>query len=172
MCAQDRSHSHRVCQTHGGDHLASSTRKPALTRMPKIAGLATAVRFTRTLPTVSARVPSHTVSRPTQTVPAHNTTLCIQLPTPSLNPRPALSVSNDPTCQHRRSHAFVQGRWIPFCLSCSDDKKTDDSPTVTSSQDLKVKTTITIGAFPVLQTMQGFPFDLRRSRVEACRLME
>jgi hypothetical protein len=172
MCAQDRSNSHLMFSTHQSAHLAPPTHKPALTRMPKIACLATAARFTRTLSPVSAHIPGHAVSQPTQTVPAHNTTLCIQLPTPSLNLRPALSVSNDPACRHRRSHAFVQGRWIPFCLSCGDNKKRDESPAVASSGDVKVKTTVAVGARPVLQTMHGFPFDLRRSRVEAGRLTE
>jgi len=233
MCAQDRSNSHLMFHTHQNAHLTSPTRKPALTRMPKSACLATAVRFTRTLPTVSARVPSHTVSQPTQapsvrntvfcnqhtatslkarpalavsndptcqhrrshafvqgrwipfclrcgdsqtqptqTQPVCNTTLCIQIATPSLNPRPALSVSNDPTCRHRRSHAFVQGRWIPFCLSCGDDKKTKDPLAVACASSVDAKTRIAVGARSVLETMHGFPYDLRRSPVEAGRLME
>lgn len=218
-----------MCHTHEYGLLATPIRKPTLTRMPKIAHLATAVRFTRTLPTVSARMVGRAVSRPTQTAPDHKTALCNQHAAPSPDAKPALTVANNPTCQHRRSHAFVQGRWLPFCLKHDDAKRRDDLPAITlspnlyaktmaarptlvvsddptcehlrshavvqgrwspvcvrcgysekrgmpsavaSSQKADAKTTIAVGARPVLQTMQGFPFDLRRSRVEAGRLME
>lgn len=172
MCAQDRSHSPCTCHIHGGSHLATSTHKPALSRMPKIACLATAVCFTRALTTVSARIPSHAVSQPAHTLPVYKITLCNQPTTSSVDFRPALAVSNDPTCRHRRSHAFVKGRWIPFCLRCGHDKKTDDSPAVVSSLNVDAKTIVAASSQAVLQTMQGFPFDLRRSRVEAGRLTE
>ena len=230
MCAQDHSDARHMFPTHAGNHLATPTRRSVLTRMPKIACLASAGSFTRSLPTVSA------VRPPTLTSPCCNTTLsnqlvtpcldarpvlavsndptsqhrrshalvqgrwipfclrcgnakerdeppavpsspnapilCNQLTTPSPDARPKLAVSNDPACKHRRSHAFVQGRWIPFCLSCGDDKKRGNTPAIASSQGTDANPTIAVGALPVLHTMQGFPFDLRRSRVEAGRLME
>lgn len=226
MCAQDHTSVNRMHQTYGGGRLATSTRRPALTRMPKTACLATAGRFSRTLPTVSAHVAAPVVSQSTQTSSSSNATLCDQPTTPSLEVRPALAVSNDPTCQHRRSHAFVQGRLIPFCLRCGDAKGIDESPAVASSQNAPaLSTQLTtpsrdvrpalvvvndprcqhrrshahaqgrwisiclrcgdenkiehsaassprVGALSMMHTMQGFPFDLRRSQVEASRLME
>lgn len=204
--------------------------------MPKTACLATAGHFSRTLPTVSARVAAPVASQPTQTSPSCNTTPYNQLTTPSLDVRHVLAVSNDPTCQHRRSHALVQGRLIPFCLRCGDAKERDVSTAVASSQnapalsnqltvpsrdmrpalvvvnhprcqhqrshalaqgrwisiclrcedeekienpaavapgqDAYARSTTAVRALPMLHTMQGFPFDLRRSQVEASRLME
>lgn len=230
MCAQDHSDAHYVFPTHARDRHATPIRRSVLTRMPKIACLASAGSFTRTLPTISP------VPRPPQTSPSSNTTLCNQLVTPSLDARPVLAVSNgptaqhrrshalvqgrwipfclrcgdakekdeppavapsqnaptlctqlttpspdmrhklavsnDPTCQHRRSHAFVQGHWIPFCLSCGDDKNGGNTPAIASSQNTDASPTNAGSALPMLHTMQGFPFDLRRSRVEASRLME
>lgn len=233
MCSQDRSPSHRTPQTHEFNQPATPTSRPVLARKRKIACLATAVLSARTLPTVSARLEGQAVSRTTQTSPKCDTTLCSQLTTPSpdagpalavsnnptcqhrrthafvqgrwipvcvrsgdpetqptqtppgretalcnqlttphLNARPALAVGNDPTCQHRRSHAVVQGRLIPFCLRSGDPNERDTSPAPLPSSSTCAEKTIAVGARPVLQTMQGFPFDLRRSRVEAGRLME
>lgn len=226
MCAQDRTSINRVRQTYEGALLSTSTRRPALTRLPKTTCLATAGRFCRTLPTVSAQVAAPVVSPPTQTSPSCNTTLRNQLTTPSPDARPVLAVSNDLTFQHRRSHALVQGRLVPFCLRCGDAKERDESPAVAASQnapalsnqlstpsldarpalvvvndpncqhrrshahaqgrwistclrcgdDREIKnpsaSSSRVGALPMLHTMQGFPFDLRRSQVEASRLME
>jgi hypothetical protein len=233
MCSQDRSTSHRTLQTHEFSQPATPTSKPVLARKPKIACLATAVRFARTLPTVSARLEGQAVSQTAKTSPNCNITLCNQLTAPSPDARPALAVSNNPTCQHRRSHAFRQGRWIlyclrsgdpetqptqkppgretalsdqlttpslnarpapavgndptcrhcrshavvqgrliPFCVRCGDPNEIDDPPAPLPSSITCAKKTTAIGARPVLQTMQGFPFDLRRSRVEAGKLME
>lgn len=236
MCAQDHTSVNRMRQTYDNGRLATSTRRPALTRMPKTACLATAGRFSRTRPTVSAYVAAPVVSQPTQTSPSCNTTLCNQLamsspcarpvlavsndlacqhrrchalvqgrlipfclrcgdakerneslavassqsaPTlsnqltmPSRDVRPALVVVNHPMCQHRRSHAHAQGRWISICLRCSDDEKIENPLAVASSQDADANTTIAASALPMLHTMQGFPFDLRRSQPEASRLME
>jgi len=236
MCAQDHTSVNRMRQTYDSGRLATSTRRPALTRMPKTACLATAGRFSRTLPTVPAHVAAPVVSQPTQTSPSCNTTLCNQLTTPSLDARPVLAVSNNPSGQHRRSHALVQGRLVPFCLRCGDSKNRDESPAVApsqnapalsnqltmssrdvrpalavvnhpmcqhqrshthaqgrwisiclrcsdenriensaafaSSQDADAKATIAVSALHMLHTVQGFPFDLRCSRVEASRLME
>ncbi|KAM0701580.1 hypothetical protein Q7P35_010488 [Cladosporium inversicolor] len=229
MCAQGHLNAQIMCHTHEGRFLATPIRKPTLTRMPKVAHLTTAICFARTLPTVSARMSGQAVSRPTQTPPDWKITLCNQPNSVSPDARPALTVTNnptcqhrrshalvhgrwipfcledddakkidnlpavavsqnvytetavagptlainkDPTCRHRRSHALVQGRWVPFCVRCGDAKKRDDLPAVTPSEVAIAKTTIGVGARPVLQTMQGFPFDLRRSRVEAGRLME
>jgi len=155
-----------MCQNHDSDRLATPIRRPVLTRMPKIACLATAVRFTRTLPTVSAHVP---VSRSTQTPPDCD----YQVTTPFPVAKPALAASDSPLCLHRCSHAFVQGHWIPVCLRCGDPEKSEGQLAVASPSDnnASVSTTIAVGARPVLYTMQGFPFDLRRSGVEASRLM-
>jgi hypothetical protein len=233
MCPQDRSPSYRTLQTHEFCQPATPTSRPVLARKPKIACLASAVRFASTVPTVSARLEGQAVSQTTQTSPNCNTALCNQLTTPSPDTRPALAVSNNPTCQHRRTHAFVQGRWIPvcvrssdpetqptntppgretalcdqlttpslharpalvvgndptcrhrrshavvqgrlipFCVRCGDPNEIDTSPASLPSSSTCAKKTIAVGARPVLQTMQGFPFDLRRSRVEAGRLME
>lgn len=226
MCAQDHTSINYMHQTHEGSLLATSTRKPALTRMPKTACLATAGRFSRTLPTVSAHNAAPVVSQPTQTSPTSNTTLRNQFTTPSPEARPVLAVSNDPTCQHRRSHAIVQGRLIPFCLRCGDVKGREESPAGASSQNVhalsnqltrpsrdvrpalvvandprcqhrrshahaqgrwisiclrcgdgnKIENSASsssrVGALPMLHTMQGSSFDLRRSQVEASRLME
>lgn len=236
MCARDHTSVNRMHQTYEGGRLTTSIRRPALTRMPKTACLATAGRFSRTLPTVSAHVAASVVSQPTQTPPSCNSTLCNQFTTPppgatsvlavnndpacqhrrshALVPgrlipfclrcgnakdgdespivasssnapglsnqlttqapdvRPALVVVNDPRCQHRRSHAHAQGRWISTCLRCDDDKKIENPLAVASSQDADAKTTIAGNALPMLHTMQGFPLDLRRSQVEASRLME
>lgn len=233
MCSQHRSTSHHTLRTDEFSQPATPTSMPVLARKPKIACLATAVRFARTLPTVSARVDGQAVSQTTQTSPNCNTTLCSQLTTPSPDARPALAVSNNPTCQHRRTHAFVQGRWIPvcvrsgdpetqptqtppgretalcdqlttsslkarpalavsddptcrhrhshavvqgrlipFCLRCGDLNEIDNSPAHLPSSSMCAMKTIAVGARPILQTMQGFPFDLRRSRVEAGRLMK
>ena len=224
MCAQDHSDARYMFPTHAGDHLATPTRRSVLTRMPKISCLASAGSFTRTLPTVLP------VPRPHPTSPSCNTTLSNQLVTPSLDARPVLAVSNDPTSQHRRSHALVQGRWIPFCLRCGDSKERDEPPAfasrqsaptlcnqlttpspdarpklvvsndpacehrrshafvqgrwipfclscgddkvIASSQNTDANPMNAMSALPMLHTMQGFPFDLRRSRVEASRLME
>lgn len=226
MCAQDHTSINYMHLTHEGSLLATSTRTPALTSMPKTACLATAGRFSRTLPTVSAHNVAPVVSQSTQTSPSSNTTLRNQFTTPFLEARPVLAVSNDPTCQHQRSHAIVQGRLIPFCLRCGDATGRDESPAGASSQNVhalsnqltrpsrdvgpalvvvndprcqhrrshahaqgrwisiclrcgdenKIENSASsssrVGALPILHTMQGFPFDLRRSQVEAGRLME
>jgi len=150
-----------MCQNHDSDRLATPIRRPVLTRMPKIACLATAVRFTRTLPTVSARVP---VSRPTQTLPDCDH----QALTPFPVAESTRAVSDSPLCLHRRSHALVQGRWIPICLRCGDPQVSEGPLAIASpstANNACVSTTIAVGARPVLYTMQGFPFDLRRSGV-------
>ena len=111
-------------------------------------------------------------TQPTQTPPGRETALCHQPTTSSLHARPGLAVVHDPTCRHRRSHVVVQRRLIPFCLRCGDPNEIDNSPAPFPSSSTCAGTTIAVGARPVLQTLQGFPFDLRRSRVEAGRLME
>ena len=216
MCAQDRTNARRMSEPHEGDQLATPALKPVLTRKPKIACLATAGHFTRTLPAVSAHVAAPVVSQPTKTSQIRDSTVRNQLTMPSPDARLVLAISNDSTCQHRRSHAIVQGRLVPFCLRCGDSRDKDNplvvpsgqnaprlcSQLITPSQDvrpalvvvndpscqhrrsnafaqgrwisicLKCRDDKKMSALPMLHTMQGFPFDLRRSQAEASRLMK
>jgi hypothetical protein len=172
MCLQEHTSRSRTCKTHGGEHLAAPSRTPSLTRMPKIECLATTRRIIRVLPSVSARVSDQAVSPPAQTSTSHETTRRQQLATPTVNASSASAANDSPLCPHRRSHAIVQGRFIPFCSRCGDPNKSDDAIFTSSGQNTEANATIAVGARPLLNTMQGFPFDLRRSRVEAGRLME
>jgi len=143
-----------------GCHAAMPARKPTLTRMPKIECLNTTCRIVRPLPTVSL---------PTQTSPSHEVTGHPQPTRPTLDARSASATSNSPL-------NIVQGRFIPFCVRCGDPNKSGGVPSSASGLNAGLSTnadtTIAVGAQPLLCTMQGFPFDMRRSRVEASRLTE
>jgi hypothetical protein len=163
MCLQDHSGFHRTCATHESHHAATPARKPTLTRMPKIEYLNTTRRIVRPLPAVSLL---------TQTSPSEESTDYQRPTTPTLDARSASATSNSPQCPHRRSHAIVQGRFIPFCLRCGDPNKSDGVPFSSSGLNAGLAMHVAVGARPLLCTMQGFPFDMRRSRVEASRLIE
>jgi len=172
MCPQDRCNSHQMCQPHESHQVAAPTRKPTLTRMPKITCLTTASHFTRTLPTGSARVSDQTVSRPTQTPSSSEPTSRTQPATPPAGTRPVPEMSERVVRQHRRSHAIVHGRLIPFCFMCGGRKEVDGSRASSEAPSADAQATSAVSERPALHTIQGFPYDLRRSRVEASRLME
>lgn len=94
-----------------------------------------------------------------------------KLPIPALVAKPPAAANE---CQHRRSHAIVQGRMIPFCSRCRRPRQNDDDGSFATfpSSATRSGATIAVGARPLLHTIQDFPFDLRRSRVEASRLMK
>jgi len=172
MCVQDRCNSHQMRQPHESHQVAAPTRKPTLTRMPKITCLTTASHFTRTLPTGSARVSDQTVSQPTQTPSSSEPTSRTQPATPPTGTRPVPETSERAMRQHRRSRAIVHGRLIAFCFMCGNRMECDGSRASSSTANVNAKAASAVGARPALHTIQGFSYDLRRSRVEASRLME
>ncbi|KAM0716407.1 hypothetical protein Q7P37_007852 [Cladosporium fusiforme] len=70
-----------------------------------------------------------------------------------------------------RKHVVIRGQLMPvFGARVEDKTLTNESANSPSFLDSST-TTIAVGARPLLQTCQGFPFDLRSSRPEASRLM-
>lgn len=188
-----------MSQTYESDQFASPVRKQRLTRMPKIANLAAASYFHRTDPIVSARWPGAHGAPSTETspdLPSLNRLLAegkrssptLPLAEASLSIRSdlgtetfdvpgfdaeSLSVASDlSTCQHHRSHAIIQGRMVPLCLQCEERREGRQLPASSHVTTAHASATIAVGARPLLHTMQGFPFDMRCSDVEAGRLME
>lgn len=74
-------------------------------------------------------------------------------------------------CQHQQCHTIVYGHLVPGCMQC----RFRGSSFVPATSARKVPSyeiaAIEVGARPLLHTMQGFPYDLRCSGVEASRLM-
>lgn len=90
------------------------------------------------------------------------------------NPPAYTSTSTDRTVKRwRRKHVMVGGQLYSGLSSPLDDETpTEQSQHPQTSAPSYPSTTIAAGARPLLQTCQGFPFDLRRSRPEAIRLMD
>jgi hypothetical protein len=98
----------------------------------------------------------------------------LHLPNPFTKTRSLTSTSTSTdiyTCQHRRSHTILQGRLIPCCVYCKTPKVVRSAPPSSPKPMTPTSVTISVGARPLLHTMQGFPFDFRRSDVEASRLI-
>jgi hypothetical protein len=72
---------------------------------------------------------------------------------------------------HRRTHAITFGKLIPvvFRSRRSGSLGADDKVPAPQQNTFTIAT-IAAGARPMLHTAQGFPFDMRRSRVEAGRV--
>jgi hypothetical protein len=72
---------------------------------------------------------------------------------------------------HRRTHAIVFGKLIPVVFrSGRSGSLVSDDKVPAPQQNTFTIATIAAGARPMLYTAQGFPFDMRRSRVEAGRV--
>jgi hypothetical protein len=163
--------------------VASNARRHGLTRMPAFANLAAVTCFHRTKPDVSGRLLSTSVSSlslfatedssydeshsegrrssPTLTLvqirqPAHQNSR-------TANIRLTSAVNAD--SPYRRTHAIVYGQLVTVLLPTGDRGSNDIG--FASSRTTITDATIAVGARPLLHTAQGFPFDLRRSRVEA-----
>jgi hypothetical protein len=67
---------------------------------------------------------------------------------------------------------MIRGRAIAVCLDCSDHKASFHASSRTTDQTFHEDAKIAVGARPLLHTMQGFPFDLRCSGVEASRTLK
>lgn len=73
----------------------------------------------------------------------------------------------------RRKHVMIGGQLIlPLGMYFDAESETDEPDEPNTPAACNPSTTIAVGARPLLQTCQGFPFDLRRSRPEASRLMD
>lgn len=85
-----------------------------------------------------------------------------------------LSESDDnDQSSYRRSHAIIAGRLIPVTIPCKDrlSAKMPNNPAATDDPE-REQMEVAVGARPLLHTMQGFPFDLRRSRHQPQRRLE
>jgi len=69
---------------------------------------------------------------------------------------------------HRRTHTIAYGKLIPMIFRSGSLGSGDKVPA--SHQKMLTISTMAAGARPLLHTAQGFPFDMRRSRVEAGRV--
>lgn len=151
------------------------SRQPRLTRMPGIASLATTGHFRRDMPVVSAGLRSETVSSSATppSEPRHGETGEGQLVELENDIRTSTVTSKLLTCEHQQSHAIAYGRLIPVCIrtGCGLQGSSFNSPTPAPRPAMHISANLTTGAGALVQTMQGFPYDLRRSRVEASRLM-
>lgn len=74
---------------------------------------------------------------------------------------------------YHRKHVIIYGQLISISNVQTGERGTlaDESIPPTAKVSPQHYATITVGARPLLQTCQGFPFDLRRSRPEASRLI-
>jgi hypothetical protein len=163
---RERCNAHYMRKRYEDDQHATPAGESRLARMPKIANLATAGHFHKTHPIVSDRAPDTSVSFSTQTSSELSSlnSLCT-------DGRQYSPTNHLPICDHRQSHAVIRGRAMPVCLHCSDYKATFHAPQSSTVLPSSTDAKIVVGARPLLHTMQGFPFDLRCSGVEASRLM-
>lgn len=103
---------------------------------------------------------SHTTTQnPPQPHPAHHT-----LRPPNLRLKSAVNADSS----HRRTHTIAYGKLIPVIFRSGNLESDDKVPA--SHQKMLTIPTMATGARPLLHTAQGFPFDMRRSRVEAGRV--
>jgi hypothetical protein len=164
---RERCNAHYMRKRYEDDQHASPAGESRLTRMPKIANLAMAGQFHKTHSIVSDHASGTFVSFSTQT-----SSELSSLNSFCTNGRQDSPTNNLPICDHHQSLAVIRGRAMPVCLRCSDYEASfhavQSSTVLPSSGDAK----IAVGARPFLQTMQGFPFDLRCSGVEASRRLE
>jgi hypothetical protein len=111
----------------------------------------------------SSHEPSHTTNRnPPQAHSRHHN--------PSTtNTRLKSAINAD--FPHRRTHAITFGKLIPVVFrSRRSGSFGADDKVPASQQNTFTIATMAAGARPMLHTVQGFPFDMRRSRVEAGRV--
>lgn len=106
------------------------------------------------------RTPPSTVRRQPDGPPKETTTTSSSASRTSLSPSP------------RRTHAIVHGQWKPLHLRCGIYGPEHDLPKRSGPTTRCSDETIDVGARPLLHTMKGLPFDLRRSEAEASRLMD
>jgi hypothetical protein len=163
--------------------VAFHARRHGLTRMPAFANLASVTYFHRTKPGVSGRLLSTSVSSlssfETKDCPYDEsqeegrrsslTLPLVQIRQPAQHhpsiPNIRLTSAVNADFPYRRTHAIVYGQLVTVLLPTgsrgSNDRVSAPSRTTFTGA------TIAVGARPLLHTAQGFPFDLRRSRVEA-----
>ena len=190
-----------ILRVQQGLQMNSQLPKSRLTRMPGIANLATTSHFQRNMPVVSAGLRGEIVSSSATTsfeLPAldsHRAGLKGSSPTLTLASH-ALEVhgtcrpdtrrvtyqdtdavtptvsSKHPAWQHQQCHTIVYGLVIPVCrLHCGLQGSGYGPPTLVPKPKTHKSANIAVDARSLVQTMQGFPYDLRRSGVEASRLM-
>lgn len=89
------------------------------------------------------------------------------------NPPAYTSTSTDRAVKRwRRKHVMIGGQLMsPLDMYFDNENATDEPDEPHNSATSNPSTAIAVGARPLLQTYQGFPFDLRRSRPEASRLI-
>jgi hypothetical protein len=166
--------------------VAFHARRHGLTRMPAFANLASVTYFHRTKPDVSGRLLSASVSPPSSfatkdssydeshsegrrsspTLPLFQSLQPAQHDTRTANIRLTSAVNAD--FPFRRTHAVVYGQLVTVLLPTRNRESNDT--VFASPRSLSTDATIAVGARPLLHTAQGFPFDLRRSRIEAGRV--
>jgi hypothetical protein len=158
-----------------------AARRHGLTRMPAFANLASVTHFHRTKPGVSDRLLSTSVSslssfatkdssydkshsegrRSSPTLPL------VQIRQPAHQgpsaPNIRLASAVNAASPYRRTHAIMHGQLITVLLG----NRGSNDRVFASSRSLSTDATIAVGARLLLHTAQGFPFDLRRSWVEA-----
>jgi hypothetical protein len=164
---RERCNAHYMRKRYEHDQHATPAGEARLTRMPKIANLTAAGQFHKTHSIVSDRTPDKSVSFSTQTSSELSflNSLCT-------DGRQCSPTSDLPTCTHYQSHAVIRGRAVPVCLHCLDYEANFHAPQSSTVLPSRTDAKIAVGARPLLQTMQGFPFDLQRSGVEASRRLE
>jgi hypothetical protein len=165
---------------------AFHARRHGLTRMPAFANLASVTYFHRTKADVSGRLLSTSVSslssfatkdssydkshsegrRSSPTLPL------VQIRQPAHHdpstPNIRLTSAVNADIPNRRTHAITYGQLVTVLFSTGSHGSNDivfaSSPTTFTGA------AVAAGARPLLHTAQGFPFDMRRSRVEAGRV--
>lgn len=75
-------------------------------------------------------------------------------------------------CQHQQCHVVVYGHLVPGCMRCKFRGSSFVPATSARKTTTHEKAAFEVGARPLLHIMQGFPYDLRRSGVEASILMK
>lgn len=191
--------------------MSCSSRKPGLTRMPRIANLAATDHFHKDKPAVPAGLPTETVSLSSETSaglqssddyrveatnsspplalvdnqparrithsarPQHEHLRARQLVISGTDAKTNVQTSRESSkasaCQHQQCHTIVYGHLVPGCMRCRFRGSSFVPATSARKVPTHGKAAIEVGARPLLHIMQGFPYDLRRSGVEASRLM-
>lgn len=154
--------------------------------MPAFANLASVTYFQRTNPRVSGRLLSTSVSSlsslETKTCPYEESHSEGRRSSPTLPidqscqpDRRAPSTANIPRTSHvntespyRRTHAILHGQLITVVFP--PGRRGSDDKVPETPRNMFADATIAVGARPLLHTAQGFPFDMRRSQVEASRV--
>ena len=150
--------SRRPAQLHIDVNLVENNKGLVADESPSTRYLSSSNPRGSAYPTI--RETSHTTTRnPPQQNPKYHT------PSP---PNLRLKSAVNADSSHRRTHTIAYGKLIPVIFRSGSLESDDKVPA--SHQKMLTIPTMAAGARPLLHTAQGFPFDMRRSRVEAGRV--